>query len=122
MSRAKLLSTAVLVWLSCASAAMAGLVCYEYQYAPNLVRAVQQALKDQGLYKDAVDAKWGPKTRAAVSLFQRRKGIRLQKPMAGELEERTLKAMFGDDAPKEIKIEIRNPHNAPEEIWSEYCH
>jgi general secretion pathway protein A len=39
------------------------------------VRAVQEALKTQGLYRGKVDGKMGPKTRRAVRLFQQKWGL-----------------------------------------------
>jgi lysozyme family protein len=64
---------------SMASSAHAGLVCYGYQYAPNLVRAVQEVLKQEGFYAGDVDGKWGRKTKDAVRKFQVRKHIQLQR-------------------------------------------
>lgn len=111
------------------SSAHAGLVCYEYQYAPNLVQAVQTVLKQQSFYAGPVDGKWGPKTKEAVHKFQVSRHIRLQPSSfrytldsdEGELEPQTLKALFGDKAPTEGVSRVPNPHGAPSDIWAEQC-
>ena len=117
----------MIVLVSIAPSAHAGLVCYGYKYAPNLVRAVQEVLKQQGFYTGELDGKWGPKTKEAVWKFQVRKHIRLRPyPNSadsdeGELEPQTLKALFGDRAPTEGVSRVPNPHGAPSDIWSQYC-
>ena len=96
------------------------MTCYQYQYAPNLVRSVQQVLKEQKIYKGKVDGKWGARTKSAVAQFQLKKGIRLPEYSEGELEDSTLKALFGPDAPSGVDV-VRNPHHEPEDIWNQYC-
>ena len=115
----------VMIGLLCARDAAAGLLCYRYEYAPNLVRAVQRLLKEQGLYNGPVDGKYGPKTSSAVALYQQRNDIRfttsgLRHSNSGQLDEQTLKAMFGEEAPAGVKT-IRNPYQAPDEYWSREC-
>lgn len=95
-----------LTWLACAPQTFAGISCYEYQYAPNLVRKVQKLLQEQGLYKGAVDGKWGPRTESAVSLFQDLKDIHYgyyETMQSGQLDDRTLKVMFGEEVLKDVK-------------------
>jgi peptidoglycan hydrolase-like protein with peptidoglycan-binding domain len=82
-------------------------------------------LKKEGLYSGSVDGKWGPRTRTGVSEFQKRKGIKFDTPekavwQAGQLEEQTLKAMFGDDVPEGVTL-IENPHHAPRDMWTREC-
>jgi len=116
---------AVAMWLFCAQNLSAGVACYKYDYAPNLVRAVQKFLKEEGLYHGLPDGKYGPKTKSAVRSFQRKRGIfffgdMMEESNSGQLEERTLRAMFGENAPAGVKV-VRNPHQAPEDIWGQYC-
>jgi hypothetical protein len=123
--RAWLVAGLVSLSILCRSTSTAGFVCYEYRYAPNLVSAVQRLLQKEGLYSGSVDGKWGPRTQAGVSKFQKRKGIQFDTPMkaasqGGQLEEQTLKAMFGDDAPEGVTL-IENPYHAPQDMWSKEC-
>jgi len=116
---------ALTLWLASGTAAVAGISCYEYRYAPNLVRAVQKLLKEQGLYQGRVDGKWGRQTEAAVAKFQSREHIRfatfeLTASNRGQLEFQTLAAMFGADATAGVTV-VENPHSMPGEIWSRYC-
>jgi len=110
-----------------ASRAYAGLVCYQYQYAPNLVQAVQRTLKQKGLYHGAVDGMWGHKTWDAVRRFQVSEHIVFPPNQMtldsdeGQLEEKTLKALFGDKAPVGGVTRIPNPHHAPASIWAQSC-
>jgi hypothetical protein len=117
------LGIALALWLSYTGNALAGLVCYGYEYAPNLVRAVQTHLKEKRFYKGAVDGKWGQRTEAAVAKFQLSKGIHFspEDPSRGQLDDQTLHALFGDDAPSGVTI-TPNPHHAPDDIWRRYCH
>jgi hypothetical protein len=108
-----------------ASNSYAGVVCYEYKYAPNLVRAAQSILKQQGFYHGPADGKWGSKTREAVYRFQAANKIIIARNRdggydLGELEPQTLKALFGDDAPTGVE-HVANPHHAPQEFWNEMC-
>lgn len=117
----------MVLFLACSNS-YAGMLCYKYKYAPNLVASVQSLLQQQGFYNGPVDGMWGPKTREAVRKYQVSKGIKIplhRRPTLdtdqGELESRTLQAMFGDDAPKEGVSRIENPHNAPSDHWEEVC-
>jgi hypothetical protein len=94
-----------------------GLICYGYEYAPNLVRSVQTRLKSERCYRGTVDGKWGPETKRAVGCFQHKKELRTSE----ELDEPTLKAMFGEDAPKEAVTVIPNPHHMPEDLFRRNC-
>ena len=60
----------IAAFLVVTSNAHAGLLCYGYQYAPNLVQAVQTILHEQGFYDGAIDGKYGPKTREAIRKFR----------------------------------------------------
>lgn len=108
------------------STAQAGLLCYEYRYAPNLVQAVQRKLQEQGFYSGSIDGKYGPHTREAVRKFQIAKKIRVAESRmtldsdVGELESQTLEALFGDKAPEGVS-RVKNPHSLPERIWAESC-
>jgi basic membrane lipoprotein Med (substrate-binding protein (PBP1-ABC) superfamily) len=117
----------ILLLVVFASSSNAGLLCYAYSYAPNLVHAVQEKLSKKGLYYGPVDGKWGPKTKEAVQRFQQKNKIYIQQHQGytmdsdeGELEEKTLKALFGENAPAGV-TRVRNPHHVPEDIWSEGC-
>jgi hypothetical protein len=107
--------------------AHAGIVCYGYKYAPNLVVAVQQTLKVKGIYTGEVDGKWGPKTREAVRIFQLRKHVEVTPSShryssnEGELETATLKALFGDKATTEGIEDLPNPYHVSEAFWEESC-
>jgi hypothetical protein len=123
--RALVGSIALTLWLAGAVAAVAGAACYDYKYAPNLVRAVQELLKEQELYSGPVDGKWGRLTERAVYQFQRRERIRFATPALaesnrGQLDDLTLAAMFRADAPSGVTV-VENPHNMPSEMWSNYC-
>jgi len=116
---------ALVVWLFCVHDVVAGVVCYQYEYAPNLVRSVQKILKENKLYKGPINGKYGPKTKSAVILFQHEHdiffhGYELNHSNSGELEERTLKAMFGENAPNGVTV-VSNPHHAPDEYWLKAC-
>lgn len=118
-----LLAAGLLVFAS--TSAVAGVSCYRYEYAPNLVRAAQKLLKEKNLYKGTVDGKWGPRTKDAVARFQELQKITfassiLREDNRGQLEERTLKALFGDDAPEGVTV-VSNPHRAPDRAWLDSC-
>ena len=95
----------------------AGILCYEEVYAPNLVRAAQMKLAQSGCYNSSVDGKWGPKTRTGVSCFQRQKKL----DVTGDLDDQTLKSMFGDDVPAETRVRVTNPHDMPADVFDRYC-
>jgi peptidoglycan hydrolase-like protein with peptidoglycan-binding domain len=59
------------------------------EMSPDMIRKVQQNLKDAGLYKARVDGVWGPQTQAAVRDFQQQHNINA----TGELDQPTLDAM-----------------------------
>lgn len=103
------------------SSANAGLVCYSYTYAPNLVRAVQEVLKKHHLYAGVINGYWGQKTKDAVRKFQVRNHIDVQWGNEGELEPQTLRAMFGDNTLTGDITRIPNPDHAPSDIWSKVC-
>ena len=56
------------------------------------VRHAQTALRDQGLYRGAIDGIAGRQTRQAVGEFQRRQGL----PQTASLDRRTLDAINGN--------------------------
>jgi hypothetical protein len=117
----------ILILILSAPIAHAGLLCYGYKYAPNLVVAVQQTLKDQGIYTGEVDGKWGPKTKDAVRIFQQRKHVKVTPSShryssnEGELEPATMKALFGDKATSEGVEETPNPEHISEDFWAQSC-
>jgi peptidoglycan hydrolase-like protein with peptidoglycan-binding domain len=59
------------------------------ELSPNMIRKVQQNLKQTGLYKARVDGVWGPQTVAAVRDYQQQHNLNA----SGELDEPTLDAM-----------------------------
>ena len=50
------------------------------------IRQAQEALQDQGLYKGQIDGKWGPRTKQAVSQFQKKNGLK----QTAQLDQQTL--------------------------------
>lgn len=56
------------------------------------VRRVQQTLKQQGIYKGAVDGKFGKGTATAISTYQKKKKL----PETGVPDRRTLLAIYQD--------------------------
>lgn len=54
-----------------------------------VVRGIQQKLRQNGFYTGAVDGVWGPRTQAALSRFQRSRGIE----STGELNPTTISAL-----------------------------
>jgi peptidoglycan hydrolase-like protein with peptidoglycan-binding domain len=44
--------------------------------SPDTIKAAQQELKAEGLYKGAIDGRIGPETQAAVRRFQRQNGLK----------------------------------------------
>jgi peptidoglycan hydrolase-like protein with peptidoglycan-binding domain len=56
---------------------------------PEMVRSVQQALQQDGLYRGSVDGTWGPATQAAVRGYQERHNM----SATGQLDQPTLAAM-----------------------------
>ena len=105
----------------------AGLLCYSYRYAPNLVQAVQTVLKDQGFYSGTIDGMWGPKTKDAVRKFQVTKHIPVHESRItvdtdeGELSPATLAALFpGAELPQGV-TRVPNPNGFPTEQWQQYC-
>ena len=59
------------------------------QYDSDLVRRVQQSLKDKGYNAGSIDGQWGPATEDAVRRFQQASGL----PLTGELGGPTLSAL-----------------------------
>ena len=106
-----------LLGLLFAEAGVAGMICASYEYHPNLVRAVQKALADNGARNIAADGKWGPKSRDALREFQRRKGLE----PSGEVDQPTFRALLGPDLPYEGVTVRRNPTNAPEDDYRRMC-
>lgn len=64
---------------------------YGYNDLPpgQVIANVQSALQEQGYYNDAVDGLIGPNTRAALSYFQRDRGL----PITGAIDGPTLQAL-----------------------------
>lgn len=62
---------------------------YQAEHAHGTVRAVQTALRQQGLYRGKVDGEWGPLTKRAVRRYQRRNKL----PTTGMLDQATLASM-----------------------------
>ena len=56
------------------------------------IRQVQQELKDQGLYRGAVDGIMGPETKQALRHFQQKNGL----PTTAELDQQTLAKLQGN--------------------------
>jgi peptidoglycan hydrolase-like protein with peptidoglycan-binding domain len=59
------------------------------ELSPNMIRDVQQNLKQAGLYNARVDGVWGPRTQAAVRDYQQQHNMNA----TGELDQQTLDAM-----------------------------
>ena len=59
------------------------------ELSPDMIRKVQQNLKDAGLYRARVDGVWGPQTGAAVRNYQQQHNINA----TGQLDQPTLDAM-----------------------------
>jgi hypothetical protein len=60
---------------------------------PSLPTVVQQQLAKQGYYKGAIDGKFGPESRSALSRFQHRNGLQ----ETGRIDEPTLMALGFSD-------------------------
>jgi len=58
----------------------------------SLVREVQQALNEKGFNPGPIDGKWGPRTQAALTKFQRSQGINASR----QLDDQTLGALGVD--------------------------
>lgn len=100
-----------------ASTAEDKIPCYKYVYSKNLVRSVQLKLADFGYDPGPVDGQWGPKTQEALRRFQTDTG----RVPSSELEEGTLRALFGSGfVPGGIK-RIENPTNAPKDVFEKQC-
>jgi peptidoglycan hydrolase-like protein with peptidoglycan-binding domain len=86
-----------LVAAAAAGQAVGGKHCYDDQPArlannemsPDMIRKVQQHLKDGGLNSARVDGVWGPQTGAARRDYQHQHNINA----AGETDQQTLNAM-----------------------------
>lgn len=59
------------------------------ELSPDMIRKVQQNLRQAGLYKGRVDGVWGPRTEAAVRDYQQQHNINA----SGQLDQQTLDAM-----------------------------
>jgi N-acetylmuramoyl-L-alanine amidase len=59
------------------------------ELSPGMVRQVQTALQQQGLYNGAIDGIWGPQTQGAVQSFQQSHALRA----SGQLNSATLAAL-----------------------------
>jgi peptidoglycan hydrolase-like protein with peptidoglycan-binding domain len=59
------------------------------ELSPGMVRQVQTALQQQGVYNGAIDGIWGPQTQAAVQSFQQSHSLRA----TGQLSSATLAAL-----------------------------
>jgi peptidoglycan hydrolase-like protein with peptidoglycan-binding domain len=98
--------------------ATAGLVCEETVYNTNLVRAVQRKLRDARIGNVPVDGKWGDRTTKLLQKYQKTKKL----STSGELDEPTFRALFGGEQTYQPVSEIvKNPHHAPDDIYSKYC-
>jgi hypothetical protein len=118
--RARLASAVVVAMLAVAvfpQAGSAGMLCASYEYHPNLVRAVQKALVDNGAKGIVADGKWGPRTQQALRELQRSKGI----AVTGEVDEATFRALLGPDVPYEGVTVRRNPMNMPDDVYRREC-
>jgi peptidoglycan hydrolase-like protein with peptidoglycan-binding domain len=62
----------------------------EPEVSPGMVRHVQTALQEQGMYKGNIDGMWGPETRGALRSYQQAHGLTAN----GELTSPTLAALF----------------------------
>jgi peptidoglycan hydrolase-like protein with peptidoglycan-binding domain len=97
--------------------AEAGMKCYEYRYAYNLVRGTQQRLEKNGFNPGSIDGIWGSKTRTAVRQFQRNEGLEV----TSELDETTLRTLFGNEYVAGGVTIIENPLGAPQDVFDKYC-
>ena len=59
--------------------------------SPDQVKQVQSELKSQGLYKGRVDGEAGKQTMAALSSYQKSKGL----PATGKIDQQTLDSLTG---------------------------
>jgi peptidoglycan hydrolase-like protein with peptidoglycan-binding domain len=59
------------------------------ELSPDMIRKVQQNLRQAGLYKGRVDGVWGPRTEAAVRDYQQQHNLNA----SGQLDQQTLDAM-----------------------------
>jgi peptidoglycan hydrolase-like protein with peptidoglycan-binding domain len=59
------------------------------ELSSGMVRQVQTALQQQGIYTGNIDGLWGPATQSAVQSFQKSHGLRV----TGELDAPTLAAL-----------------------------
>lgn len=91
-------------------------VCYKYSYSRKLVRAVQQKLWAWGYDPGPVDGFWGPATEAVLTTFQRHMNL----AASTQLDEATLRAMFGEPLPSGVKV-VRNPMKLPPDVFAEQC-
>ena len=91
--------------------------CYQYVYSPSLVKAIQLKLADAGYDPGPVDGHWGGKTQAALRRFQ----IDAGRLPSSELDEGTLRALFGGGFVPGGKKKIENPTNAPQDVFDKQC-
>jgi peptidoglycan hydrolase-like protein with peptidoglycan-binding domain len=94
----------------------AGVICFSYRYAENLVRRVQEKLIEVGHARLAADGKWGPKTRTALERFQLQRGL----PPTGDLDEFTFHELLGRDVPYEGIERVKNAA-IPEQAYQQAC-
>ena len=59
------------------------------KHSPEVVKQVQQQLKQQGINAGPVDGQWGPQTQQGVKQFQEKQNIQA----SGQLDQETLSAL-----------------------------
>jgi mono/diheme cytochrome c family protein len=64
-----------------------------YSFAGDMVKRVQESLVEKGLNPGPVDGLWGPKTKRAITKFQKIQGL----PVNGKLDDATKRRLFADE-------------------------
>ena len=96
----------------------AGVICEATVYNANLVRAVQNKLRDAKAFAGSADGRWTPRTGAGIRSYQKKHGLE----QTGTLDEPTFRAMFGNEQRYEpVSRVVQNPKNAPPDIYAAEC-
>ncbi len=112
ISRLAAFVTALVLCLSTVAVAMAAYQTIPYGEQSNAVRKMQDALRNKGHYRGAVDGKFGPATKAAVIKYQKSIGIKAD----GKPGNVTLTALYEgrsaiNKAKNSERLYVTNPSN-----------
>jgi peptidoglycan hydrolase-like protein with peptidoglycan-binding domain len=92
-----------------ATAAVAPVPANTPEVSPGMVRRIQTALKQQGLYKGHIDGQWGPQTKSALHGYQEAHNLTDN----GQIDPQTLASLQVASGNTSSPTPTAMPHTAP---------